>query len=415
MSLQRNFIWMLCSRGTIILSSLIIASLTTRALGPKEMGVFAEMQTWIALFFTLFCISMDSAIYHFANEARYSISKHNQCVTIVFMTIAYGLTAVIFLIIYSTLWPSQFSTQAKALIALMSAIIFLTMITGNLIIFIQAIGDIKFPAILSAVQMLVNCILIAIAYRCRFLNITYIFSVLFFLQCTNLLFLLLYFKRKKYLQGTFLYSLAIAILKAGLKQHAATISTFLYVKLNQLIVFQYCGEKQAGFFAVALNLAIAITVIPMTLQSVLYPRVIHSHDEYEITMKLVKYGLLLWGAFVCICFLFSENLITLYAGDKFTVSAIPFKILLITTWLLPLSSFASPYLIKKGAFVFCSISAVSLGVLSILLNFYLVPQYLSTGAAIATAITSFTGFIVICCYLYLENNKPTLKVSMLLL
>ncbi len=66
-------------------------------------------------------------------------------------------------------------------------------------------------------------------------------------------------------------------------------------------------------------------------------------------------------------------------GARFLPSVNLLRILMVATWFLPLSSLVAPYYIKMGAFGLASTSAVILGVLSIALNFILVPRYAAVG------------------------------------
>jgi O-antigen/teichoic acid export membrane protein len=140
---------------------------------------------------------------------------------------------------------------------------------------------------------------------------------------------------------------------------------------------------------------------------VLYPRVIHSSDDHEITVRSMRLTLYGGGLGAAAMALLAGPIIKAYAGDGFSGSVSTFRILLVATWFLPVSSLLAPYYIKKGAFGLASASAVMLGVISVILNWILVPRYLSQGAAFATALTCFVGFIMVCCFLrYLSHVSP---------
>jgi O-antigen/teichoic acid export membrane protein len=213
------------------------------------------------------------------------------------------------------------------------------------------------------------------------------------------------FRRNDLLSGRFSKDLAKGIIAAGLKQHIATIATFVYTKINLLIVFRYCGESSAGMFAVSLSAAFYLMFIPMTFQTVLYPRVIHATDDYEITIRSLRWGFYGWGAVVFLMILFAKPILLLYAGSNFLPSVNNFRILMVAAWFLPLSSMLAPYYIKMGAFGLASITAVFLGATSISLNIFLVPKYADIGASLATALTCFIGFCIILVFLWHLSKK----------
>jgi O-antigen/teichoic acid export membrane protein len=201
--------------------------------------------------------------------------------------------------------------------------------------------------------------------------------------------------------------MAKIIWSAGLKQHVATISTFVYMKINQLILFRYCGEAETGIFSVSLAIALALMFLPQTFQTVLYPRVIHAEDDYEVTVRALRVGFYVWGLVVLGIMLLAKPILLVYGGASFLSSVNLLRILLVGVWFLPLSSFVAPYCVKIGAFNACSASAVILGLISIALNFVLIPKFAATGAALATSFTCITGFgLALLLLWYLTKNNP---------
>ena len=250
-----------------------------------------------------------------------------------------------------------------------------------------------------------NVLIVGYAYGSDLLNIKMVLMSILVIQSVALMMLLLKFVKVNFLKGKFSKNLAKGIIAAGFKQHIATIATFIYIKINQLIVFKYCGESNAGFFAVSLNAALSLMFIPMTFQTVLYPRVIHASDDYEITIRSLRWGFYVWGVIVLLMILLAKPILLLYAGNNFLPSVNNFRILMIAAWFLPLSSMLAPYYIKMGAFGLASISAIFLGVTSIGLNIFLVPRYADIGASLATALTCFIGFCIILVFLWHLSKK----------
>ena len=396
---------MLGSKTVVTAVGFITAAMINRALGPSGRGIYAEMQTWIELFAVLFGMSMVTAIYHFANKSLYGTDDQSRFVTTFSLSLIYGFLASAALTIFVYTWPEKVSSETYQYLILLDALLIATMLVGNLVIFLQAIGDIRYSAIIGVVQGATNVSILGYAYWSNLLNIKMVLMSILIIQGIALVMLLLKFGEYNYFAGKFSKTLAKRILAAGLKQHIATIATFIYTKINQLIVFKYCGESNAGLFAVSLSAALYLTFIPMTVQTVLYPRVIHASDDYEITIRSLRWGFYAWGAIVLLMILFARPILLLYAGDSFLPSVNNFRILMIAAWFLPLSSMLAPYYIKMGAFGLASITAVFLGVISISLNILLVPRYADIGASLATALTCFIGFCIILVFLWHLSKK----------
>ena len=409
---KRNFVWMLSSKTFALTAAFIAAALINRSLGPSLRGVFAEMQTWVALFTALFGISMDTAIYHFSNRSLYGVNDKERFVTISTLSFIYACLGAIALTVFVLLYPGQVSHETFKHLYFLNSLLILTMLVGNLTIFLQALGYLRYSAFVGCIQGIVNIGMIGSAYLAQMLDIDFVLLTLLIVQGITLLILVVKVSEEGLIKGRFSRSLARGILAAGLKQHIATVATFLYTKINQILVFRYCGEANAGIFAVSLSAAFYLMFIPMTFQTILYPRVIHSPDDYEITIRSLRLGFYVWGGIVIVIIVFAEPVLLLYAGRHFLNSVHNFRILMIAAWFLPLSSLVAPYYVKAGAFGLASLSAICLGVIGITLNMFLIPRYEVMGASIATASCCLIGFCITLAFLsYLSKKNPLIMFN----
>jgi O-antigen/teichoic acid export membrane protein len=407
MSLRRNFVWMLTSKAALVLAALVAWGLINRSLGPADRGVLAEMQTWAGLFMAVFGISIDTAIYHFANKAIYGDDDKSRFVTILVLSFFYALLAAAALILFVSLWPRQVSPQTVRFLIFLVLFLFFSMETTYLNVFFQSLGNIRFAALIGMSQAFVNVLIVCAGFVLKILDLRFAVIALVTVQAAALALLLANALRTGYFKGRFSKKLAGGVIAAGLKQHLATISTFVYTKINQLIVFKYCGESQAGIFAVSLTFATSLMIIPQTFQIVLYPRIIHFSDDYEMTVKSFRLGFYVWGSVVLALIVLAKPLLFLYGGKEYVGSAEIFRIMMIGSWFLPLSALFAPYYIKKGAFGLASLSAVVLGLFSIGMNYWLVPKAGTVGAATATAMTCVFGFcLVLVFFRYLSKKSP---------
>ena len=393
----------------------VAAAMINRSLGPSTRGVYAEMQTWIELFAVLFGMSMVSAIYHFANKSLYGTDDQSRFITTFSLSLIYGVLASAALTIFVYAWPEKVSSETYKYLILLDALLVATMLAGNLFIFLQAIGDIRYSAIIGVVQGATNVLIVGYAYWSNLLNIKVVLMSILIMQGIALIMLLLKFGKYNYFAGRFSKNLAKGILAAGLKQHIATIATFVYTKINQLIVFKYCGESETGIFAVSLSAAFYLMFIPMTFQTVLYPRVIHSIDDYEVTIRSLRFGFYGWGGIVLLIVFFAKPILFIYGGQNFLPAVTSFRILMIAAWFLPLASIVAPYCVKIGAFNAMAITAMVLGVISVAMNLYLIPNFSGMGAALATAATCMVGFgssLLLLGFLSKRNPLEFIKLRM---
>ncbi|MFA5256114.1 MAG: oligosaccharide flippase family protein [Candidatus Omnitrophota bacterium] len=391
MSLRKNFVWLLGGRGVSAVCIFLTGSIINRALGPYNRGVFAEIQTWIGLFMALFGFSLDAAIYHFSNKMLYGDDDAARLTANTALSLLFSILAAALLILYIFLKPKDFSVSAHNNIFLMCAILILTMLTSNWSVFLQSMNLIKVSSFIIAIAAIFNLVVIWAVYLVGVMDINLLLLSIVLVQFFNALLYIAIFFNNRLFNGILSLSLVFKMLIAGAKQHGATIAAFIYLKVNQLILFKFCGAEATGFFSMALTLALYLTVIPMALQSALYPRVIHSSDGLNVIHRSLKAVFYIWGAVVLISILFAKPIILLYGGSKFLPAINNFKILSIAFWFFTISSIVGPYWIKIGAFWLCTISAAALGVISIALNLLLIPRLASTGAALATLLTCMIG------------------------
>ena len=408
---------MLGSKSVIMSAGFITAAMINRSLGPSGRGIYAEMQTWVGLFAVIFGMSLDTAIYYFANRSLYGTDDRSRLMTTFSLSLIYGLFATAALTIFVLGWPEQVSSETFKFLLLLDVLLIATILTGNLIIFLQAMGDIRYSAVIGVVQVMANVLVVGYAYWVDSLDIKIVLISVLIIQGITFLMLLAKFRRNNLLTGRFSKNLAKGMITAGFKQHIATIATFVYTKINLLFVFKYCGESNAGMFAVALSAAFYLMFVPMTFQTVLYPRVIHAIDDYEVTIRSLRLVFYSWGGIVLLIILLAKPILFIYGGRHFLPAVTTFRIIMIAAWFLPLASLVAPYCVKIGAFYAMAITAIALGLISIALNLYLIPKFSGTGAALATASTCMIGFCISLILLgYLSKRNPLefikLKISL---
>lgn len=405
--LKEDFSWLLMSRIGVMGAGLLTGGLINRALGPAGRGVLAEMQTWVGLFAVFFGLSLDTAVYHFANRARYGDDDCRRFVTVSRFVLLAALVGAAALASFARIWPGEVSAATAAFVVPLGLLLAATMVVSHLTVFFQALGQIRFVAVLGTAQSAVYVCLIAGAMLAGGLGLEFVLLALIAQQAAALFLIALRAARQGLWCGAFSGEMARGILGAGARQHVATVATFLYMKINQVLVFQFYGAQETGLFAAALNLSFAFAFIPTAFQNALYPRVIHGQDDFEVTVRALRICFYGWGGVSLLLAALAEPILLVYGGGEFRSATGVFRVLLISSWLLPLSSLIAPYIAKSGAFGLASTSAVILGVISIALNLLLIPRHAGLGAALATALTCATGFVMAIALLwYLARRSP---------
>jgi O-antigen/teichoic acid export membrane protein len=408
--LGRNFFWMLLSRIGQMTAGLLAAILINRSLGPAGRGLLAEVQTWCGLLAIVWGLSMDTAIYHTANRVQYTEKESIKFASVLGLSSVVAIVASTWLTMLTWFRPDLVSEAMIRYILLLDAYVFVFILGSNLAVFFLAQGHVRFASLIGLAQIALNALIVGCAFLVSRITLSLALTSLFLAQLIPVLVMLVMAGRLGYLPGRFSVSLIKRLILAGIKQHPATVCTFIYTRANQLILFHYCGEVETGHYALALNLASQLMVIPMAFQAVLYPRIIHEQDDHQVTVRSMNLGFYIWGVMVLGAFVLAKPLVLVYGGAEF-LSAVPlFRVLLPMTWLMPLSAMVAPFYVKKGAFLMASLTAIVLGLVSVGLNYLFIPRLGSWGAAWATTVTTSFGFGLSLAFLWYLSRKNPLMI-----
>jgi O-antigen/teichoic acid export membrane protein len=357
--------------------------------------VLAEIQTWVGLFAVLFGISINVAVYHFANRERYTFADGARLTLTLGSSLGTSLLAATAMGTFFLVWPEKVSSQAVEHLTVVVGLLVATLFATNLLALSQSLGHVRLTAAASICQALTNIGLIAPAFLLDIIDVRYALLSTLCVQTVGALAVLFVLWRAHGASLSGVTAQAVlAFFSVGLKQHIAAVALFGYVRVNQLIVFHYCGAHQTGLYAAAYGLSFGVFSGFGALQLALYPRVIHHSDDLQITTRSLRIGLYSGILIITPLILFAHTIMRAYAGSRFQEAEGIFQLLVPSAWFLSLSSLVAPYYIKSGAFGLGAIIAITLGCCSIVANFLLVPPFAGIGAAGATLVTTLLGFVL---------------------
>lgn len=181
----------------------------------------------------------------------------------------------------------------------------------------------------------------------------------------------------------------------------------IYSRLDQILLFNIAGEKEAGIYGLALRVMSALIFAAMALSTATTPRFASLHPQdfrtYFKKALLATSGLGVLSVGVIIT---APIFFLLLFGSKFQEATVPFQILMIgAIFFIITSPFnnAILYKFKKPRFSFF-VSIFSLVLIWFLLNF-LIPLYKSSGAAAAVTIVYGLQLILSLGYFFILDKK----------
>lgn len=193
----------------------------------------------------------------------------------------------------------------------------------------------------------------------------------------------------------------------------ATLFSLVYLKVDQIMLRWLVGDFEVGIYAVAVQISEAWYFIPNIIISSVFPKLIanksKSQNQYILNLKKILQILIVLSIFVAlIVSFFSYSLISSLYGIDYINAYI---VLIIHIWAGVFISIKAVFMkwIFIEEFFKLSVYTQLIGAVSnIVLNLFLIPNYFSVGAAIATLISYMIASIL--SLLLFKKGREFLKI-----
>jgi O-antigen/teichoic acid export membrane protein len=191
----------------------------------------------------------------------------------------------------------------------------------------------------------------------------------------------------------------------------ASISVSIYVQLDILLLGSLKGSESVGYYSMANKLIRFVIVLITTLGSVLLPRLSYliknDQEQYLIYIKkALNYFLIISFPFTVLFLTLAKDFTLLMGGVAFIPSIITMKILSPIILIVSISYFIG-YLIlyPQGKEYIYTIAVIISAVMSVIVNFFLIPRMGHIGAAIVAVFSELMGIIIMIVFYRKEIQK----------
>lgn len=176
-----------------------------------------------------------------------------------------------------------------------------------------------------------------------------------------------------------------ALVSGGAKLHLNAVGTFLFTSVNILILNYYHGAEQTGYFQLATQLLGVLMVIPQVAAMVIYGKVasLGPNGAWPNNRRLlgqIIIGIVILSGFMA---LLAPWIITFLAGEAFRPAVAPFQWMLLGLIGMTFSTVMAPQWIGRGYFWQAASLTLLVGVISLVANFWLIPEHGMWGAVYA--------------------------------
>jgi O-antigen/teichoic acid export membrane protein len=234
----------------------------------------------------------------------------------------------------------------------------------------------------------------------------------FILSVISSIHVLLSFKKGSYTQKNILSYTTKEILKVSTPMAISAMAYFVMQSIDVIILAIYEGFDKLAYYSVSVKLATLIALALLSVNIVVAPKIAELYEKkktkemQEIIKKSTRIIFIISVVTLLFLVFFSETILGLF-GQNYLVAKQALIILIFGQFFNSLSGPGAIYLnMTKRQGVLNKILLTGL-IVNIGLNFYLIPSYGISGAAIATLISFVFWNLIIILYIY---HKDRVKV-----
>lgn len=202
----------------------------------------------------------------------------------------------------------------------------------------------------------------------------------------------------------FNFPLARDLLKESWPNILASFSIAIYMRVDQLMLGSMVGDKAVGIYSVGVRLAEIWYFVPIAISSSLNPAIIQSKQDgeenyYRRIQKVLNLLVVLGYAVGIGTVFFAKPAITLLYGSEYIDASSTLAIYVWTGVFVSLGLIRGYWITIEGMLRFGFITTLLGASMNVLLNFFLIPRYGGTGAAIATVTSyAYSDYLILLIY-----------------
>lgn len=388
-SIKKNFFYNIILSVTQVLFPLITFSYVARVIEPAGIGNVSFVESICR--YAILIAALGIPVYGVREVAKLKDDKEKLSKLCSELLIIHFVATLFILLIYLITVLSI----AKLNHNLDYYLLGLMMVFSNIFImewYFQGIGDFKFITLRTLIVRIITTISVFFLVTNANEGINFFLLIVF----TNVINgIINFWHAKKSLNLSFSFNFK------SLKKHltplffifSTTISISIYVLLDTIMLGFLADEKAVGFYSMALKISKVPMLFVGALGLVLIPQLSSSFHQNDLenfkNLILKSLNFVITFSFPVIFFVFgiSKELLFAFAGEQFMGAAMVLKILSVVVLLIGLSNvFGLQILTPMGKDKYLTFAVLLGTIVSITLNFILIPLYQENGAAITNII-----------------------------
>ena len=366
-----------------MVGGMVAMIITARFLGPQGRGVIAAASSWVALFVTFGHFSLSNVIiYLLGGEDRERLlpAVTGSVLTLTALTTLAGwlIAAVMYLVTHGRIF--QHLPPLVLVIAFIGLPFLLWMENGNSLLIV--LGDLKRLNFAQAAGTTTGILLVAIMVGVLKGGVAAALTATLISYAV-----VIGIGLHRVIAASRPLTVSHAILRqlvgGGVRLHLAAVSTFFFTNIAVILLNYFRPVAEAGFFQFAMQLILAMQVVPMAITIVAYTIVARDGADgaWREHRTLVLQTLLYSAVAAAIAYVAAPIAVPLLAGRAFMPAVPIFRVAALSIFGMGLMTVMAPQWVARGYFLRVAAISGFAALVGALGNYALVPRYGMTACA----------------------------------
>ena len=366
-----------------MIGAMIGTVITARFLGPQGRGVIAAATSWVALFVTFGHFSLSNVIiYLLGGEDRARllpvVTGSVMAVTAATALLGWAIAAAMYVATHGRIF--QHIAPPVLAIAFAGLPLLLWMENGNSLLIV--LGDLKRLNVAQAAGTTIGVVLVTLAVG------VWKGGVAAALAATLVSYMVVVgigLARVIAASWPLRVSRDVvrSLLTGAVRLHLAAISTFFFTNIAVILLNQFRPVAEAGFFQLAMQLTLAMHVVPMSIAVVAFTIVTRDGADgaWREHRMLILQTLLYAAVAAAVGYAAAPFVVPLLAGHAFEPAVGIFRIVALSIFGMSLAAVMAPQWIARGYFLRIAIIYLFAALVGVAGNYLLIPRYGMAAAA----------------------------------
>ncbi|MCM1060398.1 MAG: flippase [Eubacterium sp.] len=406
----KNAGWLISGKIIQMLIAFFISIFTTRYLGPSNFGIINYANAYVAFFASICTLGINSVI---VKDFLDYPDEHGKTIgtTLVLRTVVSLLSAVM---IVSIVGVVDYGDTEIITVSALCSISLIFQVFDTINYWFQS----KYLSKVTAIATLIAYIAISV-YKIILLilkkNVHWFAAASAVDYIFIAIVLMIAYKKYNGAKLSFSWKKGKELLNKSYHYILSGMMVAIYGHTDRLMLKQMLDEASVGYYSLATTISGMWVFVLAAIIDSMYPSIISS---YEVDKKLFErknrqlYAMVIYISFaVSVLFIiFGGLVIHILYGDKYLPAVEPLKII---TWYTAFSYLG----VARNAWIVCENNQKYLkymyfcaAVINIILNYFMIPVWGASGAAVASLITQiFTSLILPS---FFKEMRPNVKLMM---